>query len=443
MPGLGLTIERVLPGSIAAEMELKPGDRLIAINGSAVKDLIDFRFLATEEYLNIEIHTAGGEEWVLEVEKDYDEDLGIEFVDGGLGSTTRCSNHCVFCFVDQMPSGLRKSLYIKDDDYRLSFWSGNFITLTNAGEEELTRIVQQRLSPLYISVHTTNPELRTVMLGHKRAGLIMEQLKFLAKAGIELHTQVVLCPGLNDGKELENTVGDLSSLWPSVSSLAVVPVGLTQYRDTCYPLRSVTPDEARQVVSWVRLKQEEYLAKLGEPFIFVSDEFYLLAGEQVPLVERYAGFPQLENGVGLVRLFLQEWEETQQHLPEVIRPLKVTIATGKLGAMVLQPLVARLNKIKGLQVSVQAIENHFFGHQVTVTGLVVGQDLCNQLDPQEIGNFLILPDVMLKQDEDLFLDDLTLDALASHLKTRIAVVKGPHQLLEVLLKGPELAERYV
>ena len=295
MPGRGLTIERVLPGSIAAEMELKPGDRLIAINGSVVRDLIDFRFFETEEYLNIEIHTAGGEEWALEVEKDYDEDLGIEFVDGGFGSTNRCSNHCVFCFVDQMPSGLRKSLYIKDDDYRLSFWIGNFITLTNAGEEELTRIVQQRLSPLYISVHTTNPELRTVMLGHKRAGLIMEQLKFLAKAGIELHTQVVLCPGLNDGKELKKTADDLSSLWPSVSSLAVVPVGLTQYRDTCYPLRSVTPDEARQVVSWAGLKQEEYLAKLGDPFLFVSYEFYLLAGEQVPADERYAGFPSLKT----------------------------------------------------------------------------------------------------------------------------------------------------
>jgi len=442
VPGRGLTIERVLPGSIAAEMELKPGDRLIAINGMAVRDLIDFRFLVAEEHLDIEIHTASGEEWVLEVEKDYDEDLGMEFAGGGFGSTNRCSNHCVFCFVDQMPSGLRKSLYIKDDDYRLSFWSGNFITLTNVGERELKRIVQQRLSPLYISVHTTNPEMRTFMLGHKRAGRIMEQLKFLAKAGIELHTQVVLCPGLNDGKELEKTAEDLSSLWPSVSSLAVVPVGLTQYRSNCYPLRAVTPDEARQVVSWAGLKQEEYLAKLGDPFIFVSDEFYLLAGEQVPSAERYAGFPQLENGVGLVRLFLQEWEEARQDLPEAVRPLKVTIATGKLGAMVLQPVAARLNRIEGLQVSVQAIENHFFGPQVTVTGLVVGQDLCNQLDPQKIGDFLILPDVMLKQDEDLFLDDLSLDALARHLKTRVAVVKGPHQLLEVLLKGPELAERY-
>ncbi|MDD4237932.1 MAG: DUF512 domain-containing protein [Desulfotomaculaceae bacterium] len=440
MQDRGLIIARIVPGSIAAEMELAPGDRIISINGSEVRDLIDFRFFETEENLTIEVITAGGEEWVLDIEKDYDEDLGVEFTEGGLGRTTRCSNRCVFCFVDQMPPALRKSLYVKDDDYRLSFWSGNYITLTNVGDEELERIARQRLSPLFISVHTTNPELRRTMLGNKRAGLIMEQLKFLAAAGIEMHTQVVLCPGINDGSELQNTAADLAGLWPSVSSLAVVPVGLTQFRESLYPLSSVTPTEAQQVVKWVGLKQEEFLASLDNPFVFVSDEFYLLAGEQVPASERYAGFPQLENGVGLVRLFLEEWEEVEQSLPLEIEPLRVTIATGALGAIVLGQVAVRLNRIRGLKVTVKTIENCFFGQQVTVTGLVTGQDLINQINPREIGDLLVLPTIMLKQEENLFLDNLTVADLAGYLKTRVAFVRGPRQLVEVLLEGPDKAE---
>lgn len=443
MEDRGLVIARVVPGSIASEMELAPGDRLITINGSKVRDFIDLRFLETEENLSIEVITAGGEEWILDVEKDYDQDLGLEFEDGGFGRTIRCSNRCIFCFVDQMRPALRKSLYVKDDDYRLSFWSGNFITLTNVGNQELERIARQRLSPLYISVHTTNPELREFMLGNKRAGLIMEQLKFLAAAGIEMHAQVVLCPGINDGLELENTVNALAGLWPSVSSLAVVPVGLTQFRDSSYPLRNVTPAEAQQIVKWVGLKQEEFLAGLDNPFVFVSDEFYLLAGEQVPPAERYAGFPQLENGVGLTRLFWEEWEEVEQELPPEIKPLRVTIATGVLGAIVLRQVVPRLNKIKGLKVTIKTIENYFFGQSVTVTGLVTGQDLMNQIDAQAIGDLLILPSVMLKQDEEIFLDDLTVAGLAEHLKTRVAVVRGPRQLVEVLLARPGCAELYV
>lgn len=442
MGDLGLIIERVVPGSIADEMGLAPGDRLISINGSHVRDLIDLRFFETEENLSIEVITAGGEEWVLDVEKDYDEDLGLEFEDG-FGRTTRCSNRCVFCFVDQMPPALRESLYIKDDDYRLSFWSGNFITLTNVVDNELERIARQRLSPLYISVHTTNPGLREFMLGNKRAGLIMEQLRFLAAAGIEMHAQIVLCPGINDGLELEKTVNDLAGLWPSVNSLAVVPVGLTQFRESAYPLRSVTPAEARQIVKWAGLKQEEFLSRLDNPFVFVSDEFYLLAGEKVPPLECYAGFPQLENGVGLIRLFWEEWEEAKKVLPQEIKPLKVTIATGALGAIVLRQVVARLNEIKGLKVTLKTIKNYFFGQRVTVTGLVTGQDLIDQIDSRTIGDLLILPGVMLKQDEELFLDNLTLTGLAEQLKSRVAVVKGPRQLVEVLLKGSDYADIFV
>jgi putative radical SAM enzyme (TIGR03279 family) len=246
----GLTVARVKPGSIAEEIGIGQGDRLIAINGTPVCDLIDYRFLEADEDISLELKKADGEEWVLELEKDYDQDLGLEFDGAGFGRTIRCSNKCIFCFVDQMPPGMRKTLYVKDDDYRLSFWSGNFITLTNVTGKEMQRIVSMRLSPLYISVHSTNPELRRRMLGNSKAGLIMEQLQELATAGIEMHTQVVACPGLNDGRELARTVEDLSGLWPEVRSLAVVPVGLTRFRQSCYPLRCYTREEARRLLRW-------------------------------------------------------------------------------------------------------------------------------------------------------------------------------------------------
>lgn len=436
MTSRGLAIFWVEPGSIAEEAGLVPGDRIMAINGEPVRDLIDYRFLEADESLSIEVKKADGEDWVLEVEKDFDQDLGIDFGAGGFGRTARCANKCVFCFVDQMPPDMRKTLYVKDDDYRLSFWSGNFITLTNLGDEALQRIARQRLSPLYISVHTTNPALREKMLGNPRAGLIMEQLRYLAGAGIEMHTQVVLCPGLNDGKELERTAADLAGLWPAVSSLAVVPVGLTRFRQGLYPLRVFTPDEARRLVRWVGLKQEEYLRELGYPFIFASDEFYLLSVELIPPAERYADFPQTENGVGLTRLFMDEWGEVQGGLPPQARPLKATLATGLLGEKVIRPVADRLNGIKGLEVSVKVIKNNFFGRQVTVAGLITGGDLADQIEPGETGDLLVLPAVMLRKGETVFLDGLTPQDLARRLKTRVAVVEGPRQLVDVLLGGP-------
>ncbi|MDD4335658.1 MAG: DUF512 domain-containing protein, partial [Desulfotomaculaceae bacterium] len=303
----GLKIYMVEPGSIAEELGVAVGDRVTAINGAPVLDLIDFRFLAADELLFIDLKKADGEEWVLEVEKDFDQDLGINFGAGGFGPVIKCINKCVFCFVDQMPPGMRRTLYVKDDDYRLSFWNGNFITLTNLSENKLKRIARQRLGPLYISVHTTNPVLREKMLGSSRAGSIMEQLRFLAEAGIEMHTQVVLCPGLNDAAELERTAGDLISLWPAVKSLAVVPVGLTRFREDLYSLAAFTPEKARALLRWIHTRQKELITGYKHPFIFASDEFYLLAEEPVPAAERYDGFPQLENGVGLTRLFLNEW----------------------------------------------------------------------------------------------------------------------------------------
>lgn len=435
MRQLGLEVFRVEPGSIAGELGLEPGDRIVRMNGEPVQDIIDFRFLETEEILDIIITKQNGDCWDLDVEKDYDEPLGVDFGPYNFGCTIHCANKCLFCFVDQMPSNMRKTLYLKDDDYRLSFWNGNFITLTNLRDEQLRRIARQRLSPLYISVHTTNPELRARMLGNKNAGLILEQLQYLAGAGIEMHTQVVLCPGLNDEKELERTFADLVGLWPSVSSMALVPVGLTRFRQGCYPLRVFSSDEAARLLQWVTLKQDDCLERLDNPFVFASDEFYLLSGELIPNSERYAGFPQVENGVGLTRLFLDEWETVKAGLPRKAPRLKATLATGILGEKALKPVVAGLNTVKGLDVSIAVINNRFFGEQITVAGLVTGQDLLAQLDPGNIGDLLVLPAVMLKKDEEIFLDGLTLPELSRHLKKPIVVADGPRQLIEVLISS--------
>jgi len=433
MRQLGLEVFRVEPGSIAGELGLEPGDRIVRINGEQVRDLIDLRFLETDESLDIVIAKRDGARWDLDVEKDYDEPLGVDFGPGNFGRTVKCTNKCLFCFVDQMPPNMRRTLYLKDDDYRLSFASGNFITLTNLRDEHLRRIARQRLSPLYISVHTTNPELRERMLGNKKAGLILEQLKYLAGAGVEMHTQVVLCPGINDNKELERTLGDLVSLWPAVSSVALVPVGLTRFRRDCFPLRVFNIDEAARLVQWIARKQGDFTRRLENPFVFAADEFYLLSGGKIPSTESYAGFPQVENGVGLTRLFLDEWEVIKTKLPKRAPQLKATIVTGMLGEKVLKPVADVLNGIEGLNVSVSVINNHFFGEQITVAGLITGQDLITQLAPGKIGDLLVLPAVMFKKDEEIFLDGMTLPELSRRLKKPVAVADGPRQLIEALL----------
>ncbi|TEB11796.1 hypothetical protein Pmgp_01374 [Pelotomaculum propionicicum] len=443
MKNRGLEVCLVKPESIAAELGLEPGDRVLSINGETLHDLIDYRFWETEEKLSIDVKKAGGELWILDVEKDFDQCLGLEFSGGGFGRTRRCSNKCVFCFVDQMPVGLRKTLYVRDDDYRLSFWSGNFITLTNLKDNELRRIARQRLSPIYISVHTTNPALRREMLGSDKAALIMDQLGYLAEAGIEMHTQVVLCPGLNDGAELERTTSDLAGLWPSVSSLAVVPVGLTRYRQELFQLRGVASGEASDLVRWVGARQKQYTHDFGDPFIFASDEFYLLAGETVPPAVRYGSFPQLENGVGLTRLFLDEWAKVQKTLPPEIAAKKAAILTGSLAAQILSPVAERLNKISGLNVSLHTIENYFFGRQVTVAGLVTGRDILKQVAPGEAGDLLVIPSVMLKKEAPVFLDDISLAELASRLQVNTAAVAGPRQLVDVLTGSPERADVFI
>jgi putative radical SAM enzyme (TIGR03279 family) len=427
----GLVVAKTQPGSIAAQIGVEPGDRLLALNGNPVDDWLDYRFYSTDEQLTVTLGKKSGERWLLDIEKDYDEDLGLVFAEP-LATLHRCQNRCLFCFVDQMPPGLRSSLYVKDDDYRLSFMEGNFVTLTNVGERELERIADQKLSPLYISVHTTNPALRRRMLGHPRAGNIMAQLRFLHDAGIEMHTQVVLCPGLNDGAELRRTVRDLAGLWPAVRSLAVVPVGRTRFREGLYPLRGFTPAESRGLVEEITRQQAQYVQELGSAFIHLADEFYLTAGQEVPPAAAYEGFPQLENGVGLARLFLDEWSAVRDKLPEGVPPRRVTVVTGRLGAQLLAPVAEHLNRIRGLHLDLAVVENDFFGRTVTVAGLLTGTDIRKQLRGKMLGDLVVVPQSALR-DGHLFLDDTTLPELQNALRVPVVAASGPEELVHYAL----------
>ncbi len=430
----GLLITGVEEQSIAEELGVKSGDRLLSINEQPVRDILDYRFLCAAEELLVKVTTQAGEVWELEIEKEYEEGLGLDFGEHSFGATRRCHNRCLFCFVDQMAPKMRDTLYIKDDDYRLSFWQGNFVTLTNVKEAELQRIIDQRMGPLFISVHTTNPELRARMLNNRFAGNIMDQLRTLAKAGIEMHTQVVLCPDINDGAELKRTIEDLAGLWPEVQSMAVVPVGVTKYRQGLYNLRTFTPSEAGQIINLVEGYQQEFLEQWGDSFVYASDEFYVMAGKPIPPTENYGDFPQTENGVGLARLFLDEWDSIRDDLPQRIScNHRVTLVTGTSGAAILQQVVDRLNQIKDLQVDLEVVKNQFFGESVTVTGLLTGGDIIKALKNKNLGDAVILPSVMLRDGEEVFLDDLTVSDVANKIQTPVEVVDGPENLVEVLL----------
>jgi len=433
----GAVVAGVRAGSIAEEVGIEAGDVVTAINGVPLEDLIDYRFQATGEYIELELLKVNGEEWVLEIDKDYDEDLGIEFAWSTFDGINRCHNRCVFCFVDQMPPGMRETLYVKDDDYRMSVLHGNFITGTNLTGEQVERIIRFRLSPLYLSVHTTNPELRVRMLNNKRAGEVLGYLKELAQAGIEMHTQIVLCPGLNDGAELDKTISDLGRLYPAVQSIAVVPVGLTRFRQGLYELKTYRKDTAKDVIGQVTRRQQEFYGKYENNLVYLADEFYLLAGEEVPLREHYGDFPQTENGVGLVRLFLDSFAEAAEKLPIAIEPgRKVTLATGISGAKVLAGPVQRLNQVAGLEIQLIPVVNEFFGDRVTVAGLITGKDLIRGLKGADLGHKLLLPSVMLKAGEPVFLDGTTVEEVEKALGTPVEVVEAQdgHELVAKILR---------
>ncbi len=418
-------ISGVLPGSIAEELGIKAGDIVLSINGKIPSDLIDYQFLCADEYVNLEILKPCGERWQVEIEKEYEEDLGISFEDAVFGKIRRCCNKCLFCFVDQMPEGLRKSLYVKDDDYRLSFLFGNYITLTNLRKEDIKRITRWHLSPLYVSVHTTNDRLRSKLLGNASAKNILNILKRLSEAGIELHLQAVLCPGINDGRELERTINDVFSLWPAVQTLAVVPVGLTSYREGLFKLEGYKRATAQKVLDLIKDYQEFYYKQAGSRFVFAADEFYLLAGYEIPSPETYEGFPQLENGIGMISFFRKELADIIKRSSRVNNGKKVGIITGTLAAPFLEEVLSVIKrKIGGFNARVLPLQNNFFGPSVTVAGLLTASDLIKQLPAylkNEAYGELLLPGSALNQ-EGLFLDGLSLQEVSDKLCVSIKPV---------------------
>jgi len=430
----GLLIEKVLAGSIAEEMEIEPGDWLTAVNGHPLRDIIDYNFFSAEEELTLEIVKGDGELWEVEIERGEDEPLGLIFP---APIPLQCGNRCIFCFVHQLPRGLRSPLYVKDEDYRLSFLYGNYVTLANIGREEVARIREQRLSPLYISVHATDAALRERLLG--QAGIIPIQsiLEELAAARITMHTQVVLCPGINDGEALERTVADLTGLRPWVASLAVVPVGLTRHRKGLPRLKPVTKEYAAAFIAAWGARAASFTEKPGGPFLFLADEFYIKAGMPFPPLDAYGELPQLENGVGMIPLFLAEAAAVLEEA-EPLGSFSATVVTGESPYRYLADFLDALGRESGLELHPVAVRNHLFGDSVTVTGLVSGRDIIAALKGRDLGELVLIPDVMLKEGEGLFLDDLTPDGLEEALGTRVVVVeatpRGIYEAIKEILK---------
>lgn len=438
----GLLIESVAPDSIADELGVAAGDRLLAVNGHPLRDIIDYSYhTAADEELLLEVAKPDGELWELEIEREPGEPLGLTFPPP---EPARCRNNCLFCFVHQLPPGLRKPLYVKDEDYRLSFLNGNYVTLANLKGSELARIIDQRLSPLYISVHATNPALREQLLGRQGIPPILEQLRQLAAARISMHTQVVLCPGLNDGPELERTVGELADLHPAVQSLAVVPLGLTRHRTRLPQLTPVDSDYARAFITTWGPRARQLKKRLGEPFLFLADEFYLKAGLPFPPLREYGDLPQIENGVGMVPLFQRD----ASRVLRTARPLgafRATVATGVSAVGFVGDFLAKLGERTGVEITALAVENRLFGRSVTVSGLVAGNDIIAALKGVEIGAALVLPDVMLKEGEGLFLDDVSLSELERRIGCRVVTFdctpRGLYRALRQLSRTRERGTR--
>jgi len=407
---LNNVIIEVKTGSLADELGIEPGDLLKKINKKPIKDIIDYKYLIADENITLEIIKQNGDIWEFEVEKDFSEDLGIVFSNSLIDKAKSCQNKCIFCFIDQLPLNLRETLYFKDDDSRLSFLQGNYITLTNMNEDEIDRIIRYRLSPINISVHTTNPDLRVKMLKNKRAGDIMNILKKLSDAKIELNCQIVLVPGINDATELERTLNDLGKLYPSVNSIACVPVGLTKYRDHLEKISPYDYQSARDVLDIINKYQSIFEDKYGTRLVFASDEFYCLSGVDLPSYESYEDFPQYENGVGMLRSFLTEVIENINELDFINYPevKHVAIATGVSAYPYIKSISEMiLKKIDNLEIEVVRIINEFFGENITVSGLITGKDLINNLLKKEYENIdcLLIPENMLRKNDDIFLDD--------------------------------------
>ena len=418
-------IASVESGSIAEELGLEPGDAIEEINGNEIEDIFDYQYYVEEEYLDVLVLTKDGEECVLEIEKDEDEDLGITFESSLMDEYHSCCNKCMFCFIDQMPPGMRETLYFKDDDSRLSFLQGNYITLTNMRDKDIERVIRYHLSPINISVHATNPELRCKMLHNRFAGDILEKIGRLYEAGIRMNSQVVLCKGLNDGEELDRTISDLGKFLPYMESLSVVPVGLTKYREGLAPLELFEKEDAGKVLKQIHKWQDYFRENYGTTFVHASDEWFILAEQEFPDEAYYEGYGQLENGVGMMRLLLEEVKERLAELTGDDREKYVAIATAKLAYPTIKKLAADVEmKFPGIKIDVYCIINKFFGEHITVSGLLTGQDIIAQLKGKTLGEELLLPCNVLKADEDIFLDDISLKELSDSLQVPVNIIQS-------------------
>ena len=408
-------ISKVYKDSIADELGIEVGDLLISINGEPIHDIIEYRFLLSDEYLEVEIQKQNREVYIYEIEKDYDDDLGIEFTNPIIDKAKSCRNKCVFCFIDQLPKGMRETLYFKDDDSRLSFLQGNFVTLTNMSEEDINNIIKYRISPINISVHTTNPELRKTMIKNKFAGNLYSIMERLAEAQIQMNCQIVLCPGYNDKEELERTVSDLTKLYPYVNSAAAVPVGITKHREHLPNLEIFNEKTAGEPIDQVDKLQKKYLKELGTRFIFLSDEFYIMANRKLLDYDEYEGFIQFENGVGMISKFEREIKDYLENLSEDHKSKikKVSIATGHSAyEFMCEMAKCIMEKCPNVQIDVYKIINNYFGDTITVSGLVTATDIIDQLKDKNLGETLYIPRSMLKADEEIFLDNITLENLS-------------------------------
>ena len=422
-------VDQVEQGSIGEELGFQPGDQLMSINGIRPRDLIDYRYLCVDEELHLEVRDASGVLHQVDLEKDADDGLGLGFTEALFDGLRQCNNHCPFCFIDQQPPGHRHSLYLKDDDFRLSFLYGSYLTLTNLTEADWQRIDQQRLSPLYVSVHATEPNLRERLLVNPRAGLLMQQLAWFGERDLQIHAQVVVCPGLNDGAALERSLRDLASHasgdWPAVLSAAVVPVGLTRFRPPDDGLVPVDPACARTVIDQVEVLQREFQQQLGTRFAWLSDEWYLIAGLPLPPRPEYEDLPQQENGVGTIRAFLEALDDATQSLPERInQPRRCSWVVGRIVESALRPVTDRLNAIEGLKVDLYGLPSPYWGQDQVVTGLLTGEDLLQGLEGLDLGDELLLPSIMLRQGQPVFLDDITLEQLRQSLPVPVRIVHG-------------------
>ena len=420
-------IKEVLPGSIAEEVGIEPNDILLSINDEKIDDIIDYRFLAADEEIVLQVEKSNGEVWDIEIEKDYGEELGLEFGGGIMDKAKRCSNNCMFCFIDQLPKGMRESLYFKDDDSRLSFLQGNFVTLTNMKEEDIDRIIRYRISPINISVHTTNPELRVKMLNNRFAGNVLERMKKLSDAGIRMNAQIVCIPDVNDREELKRTINDLYELYPQVNNVAVVPIGITRYRENLPKVNTFTKERSKETIFMINEMQQKFYKEVSEPFVRLSDEFYIVGEEPIPDPDFYNGYEQIEDGVGVTCCFRETIDNGLKDI-DLNKKGSYSIATGVLAYPELKAAADKICSTNPkINIDVYEIQNDYFGHTITVNGLLTGTDIVNQLKPKIKTPYLILASNMFRRGYELapeasiMLDDMTIEDIERELDVKVVI----------------------